>query len=202
MEVIQGGYGSCYLLSSLQSLLYRDNKFIEKLLQVRNDRYFVSFYLRSKFCWRIKRKTIEVYGDLPTGHSKPETIGIIEKCYGEFIGGMHNYERGGYPWVALYDITGKQPELTYSTSENFKSTLLANPGAVMVADSKGADLMPERHFIVPRHSYAIFSVDESGVVLRNPWGQYEPVGDGVDDGVFKISWDYFIRCFIRVSYLK
>ena len=53
---------------------------------------------------------------------------------------------------------------------------------------------------VPDHAYTVLDirVDEHGaswVKLRHPWGNTEPDGDGVDDGIFEIPILEFARKF-------
>lgn len=201
-DVRQGGYGSCFLVSSIIALLNVDSEILEKIVLVSDDYCESRFYLRTKRCWKTQVKIIKTDKSLQSHSSKPEIIGLLEKCYAEFVGGVSQYDRGGYPWVVMYDLTGNQPGLLYSTSQDFRDKMLKLNGFAIVADSKAEDFVAYSNRIAPRHSYAVMSVHGDGLVLRNPWGKYEPFGDGVDDGVFKISWDDFIKCFIRVSYLK
>ena len=51
--------------------------------------------------------------------------------------------------------------------------------------------------ITPVHAYRVEAVTQNGVKLKlgNPWGYGEPVGDGVDDGVFEVSIDTLAQCF-------
>lgn len=202
IAISQGGYGSCFLISSVIALQNVDSGFVHKVMSVSGDYCEARFYLRTKRCWKTQTKTIRLDKSLQSFSSKPEIVGLLEKCYAEFTGGVSQYERGGYPWVVMYDLTGKQPELLYSTSGDFKNKMLGLNGRAMVADSKAEDFVMYQNRISPRHSYAVLSIQGDGITLKNPWGLYEPIGDGVDDGVFKISWDDFIKCFIRVSYLK
>jgi hypothetical protein len=37
------------------------------------------------------------------------------------------------------------------------------------------------------------------VHLRNPWGESEPAGNGLDDGVFKLPLDQFMSLFSGIS---
>lgn len=202
IEIRQGGYGSCFLVSSVIALLNVDSELLQKIITIFDNYCEAKFYLRTKRCWKTQIKKITSDKSLQSFSSKPEVMGLIEKCYAEFVGGASIYDRGGYPWVVMYDLTGKQPDLLYSTSGDFRAKMLTLNGSAMVADSKAEDFLAYQNRISPRHSYAVMSIHEDGVIMKNPWGMYEPFGDGVDDGVFKISWDDFIKCFIRVSYLK
>lgn len=201
--VKQGGYGSCFFLSSVVALALKDQRYINNAIAISTDYCEATFFLRTKRCWKIQTKKIRTDKSLTAQSSKSEVVGLLEKCYGEFIGGLSQYERGGYPWIAMYDLTGKEPGLSYSTSADFKSVILKNKGAAMVADSKGEDLLSQFAGcrITPRHSYTLMSVSEDSVILRNPWGFFEPIEDGIDDGVFRLSWDSFTKYFIRVSFL-
>ena len=201
--VKQGDYGSCFFLSSVVALALKDQRYIDQVISIMPEYCEAKFYLRTKRCWKIQTKSVKTDKSLTSQSSKAEIVGLLEKCYGEFIGGMSQYERGGYPWIALYDLTGREPRLSYTTSADFKNVLLQSKGAAMVADSKGEDLLSQYAGcrIIPRHSYTVMSVDSESVILRNPWGFFEPIGDAIDDGVFRLSWDSFAKYFIRVSYL-
>jgi len=52
------------------------------------------------------------------------------------------------------------------------------------------------------HSYSIMGYEKQGteryVVLRNPWGESEPAGNGANDGVFKLKLSEFQRLYDNV----
>lgn len=200
-EVIQGKYGSCFFLSSVAACLLHKKESVTSIFKLSPDSAEAKFFLRSKFCWVTKKKSIKTDLTLAPESSKPDWVGLLEKCYGIFIGGVATYERGGYPWIVLYDLTGKEPDLYYSTSPDFRIKVLQAGNSAMVADSMGDDILNKYPTcrIAARHSYTVVSVDPESVTLRNPWGFFEPQGDNVNDGIFKLSWEDFTRFFIRVS---
>src|SRR5438477_12844980 len=60
--------------------------------------------------------------------------------------------------------------------------------------------------IVSYHDYTILGTEEKDgqqfVILRNPWGNFEPGNDGKDDGVFKLSYEDFKKYFFSVDVAK
>jgi hypothetical protein len=54
------------------------------------------------------------------------------------------------------------------------------------------------------HSYSVLGYEKSGndryVVLRNPWGESEPAGNGPNDGVFKLKLDEFAKLYSSLMY--
>jgi Calpain family cysteine protease len=49
------------------------------------------------------------------------------------------------------------------------------------------------------HAYSILGYEKSGndrfVVLRNPWGESEPAGNGANDGLFKLKLEEFTKLY-------
>jgi hypothetical protein len=49
------------------------------------------------------------------------------------------------------------------------------------------------------HAYSVMGYEKSGtdrfVILRNPWGESEPAGNGPDDGVFKLKLEDFTKLY-------
>jgi len=57
--------------------------------------------------------------------------------------------------------------------------------------------------VYPDHSYSIYGYEEKDgvkyVKLRNPWGESEPYpGDGVDDGIFSLKLDDFMKLYSTI----
>jgi hypothetical protein len=54
------------------------------------------------------------------------------------------------------------------------------------------------------HAYSIMGYETQGadkyVVLRNPWGESEPAGNGANDGVFKLKLDQFAKLYQTLMY--
>ena len=54
------------------------------------------------------------------------------------------------------------------------------------------------------HAYSILGYEKTGteryVVLRNPWGESEPAGNGANDGVFKLKLEEFQKLYDNVMY--
>jgi len=189
-------------------MLSRNQNVFDKTFTVNENSATAKFYKRSYFLCFLKRKELPVVVDKsldPIKSAHPEWAGLFEKCYAEFCGGTSLYDRGGYPWTVFLDLTGKEAKIAYTTNESFKKDLIEanNANKAIVADSMGEDIINKNpgSNIVPRHSYTVVSVNELGLVLRNPWGYFEPNGDQKNDGMFTISWDDFKKYFIRASYL-
>ncbi|HEY0880282.1 MAG TPA: C2 family cysteine protease, partial [Archangium sp.] len=53
--------------------------------------------------------------------------------------------------------------------------------------------------VYANHAYSILGYEKSGtdryVVLRNPWGESEPAGNGANDGIFKLKLEDFTKLY-------
>ena len=140
---------------------------------------------------------------------------LVEKAYAQWKGGYEAMGHGGRPSRALQEITGHPAKVVLANSgaDAMRRALLdgAKRGMPMVASTlqkvHAAQLMGTG--VRPNHAYAVLDVkeDDAGVLvvtLRNPWGHYEPDDDGrdgVDDGVFDLPLEKFMRWFRKVTVL-
>ncbi len=207
-EIIQKQYGSCFFLSTISSMILRNPSIFDKTFVVSQTSATAQFFKRSRFlCFmRTKEFPIVVNKTLdPIKSAHPEWAGLFEKCYAEFAGGISLYDRGGYPWTVFLDLTGKEAKIAYTTNESYKKEIIEanNNNKAIVADSMSEDIINKNpgSNIVPRHSYVVVTANENNLILRNPWGFFEPNNDAKNDGVFAISWEDFKKYFIRASYL-
>lgn len=191
MAINQGETGDCYFLSSAAAIAKKDPQYIKNSIRENKDgTYSVDFY-REKPWWKFwgpdyTKETVTVDNQFPTkngnpafNHSKgngsdgkPENMWgmVYEKAYAKFQGSYEDIGNGGWPSVAMAQITGKG-----STTQSTGSTTLANieewekKGYAVTAATK---TKPPNTGVVGGHAYYVLSVDKANgtVTLGNPWG--------------------------------
>ena len=152
---------------------------------------------------------------------------ILEKAYAVFkAGGKGDYDtigQGGYEGDVMEAITGRQSD--YSDVADMDDDALwqqlqdaaANKQAMTAgtySEKKGPDGKEDERYhntgIHGDHAYTVMGVRTHGrgknkkrfVVLRNPWGEGEPTGDGKDDGIFECPLETFKKSYETLTTLE
>ncbi len=162
------------------------------------------------------------YGGPLYGHSSnsPETskmemwFPLLEKAYAAYKGGTD--KAGGYNVIGnggssadvFEDFTGAQgrsidaagnPDTVWKTITNSIDT--HKPISAGTHDDNGP-VNYTNTGVYGDHSYSIMGYETAGteryVVLRNPWGESEPAGNGANDGVFKLKLAEFQKLYDNV----
>ncbi len=151
---------------------------------------------------------------------------LVEKAYAVFkAGGKGDYDaigQGGWESEVMEAVTGhwaEEHDVAVGDADKLwnKIKKAASRGQAMSAGTyapkEGGDGEDERYGdktkIWENHAYTIMGVKESGrgrnkkryVILRNPWGESEPDGNGKDDGIFKLPFDQFRKCYESLTIL-
>ncbi len=221
-DIEQGYLGDCFLAASLSSVAYADPKLIENAIQDNKDGTFtVRFYQRTA-SGSVTPKYVRVDSDFPTapGYSNPRYarcrdgkemwVSIMEKAYACFQGSYDTIGNGGAPGDVMSALTGKS-STEYMVKSSNKDVLFAKltkatqghiPASLVTYGEEKKDLYNSTGMHA-WHTYSILGTSEEGgvkyVQLRNPWGSSEPSGDGVDDGVFNLKLDDFMKLAQAVS---
>ncbi|KAL7716221.1 Calpain family cysteine protease [Entamoeba marina] len=185
--VLLGELGDCYFLSALSALAdypERIKKILDNCTTEETGKY--SFDLNIKGI----STTIVIDNQIPC-HKETRTplftksksivlwVMLIEKAYAKVCGSYFNIE-GGFPFEALYDLTGMPQYRIVLNSEN-NSSLYESLKNIM--QNKITDLT-EKTGLIPGHSYSLVKVKEIEgnqlVQMRNPWGKGEWKGEWCD----------------------
>jgi hypothetical protein len=162
------------------------------------------------------------YGGPLYGHASnsPDTdkmemwFPLLEKAYAAYKGGTD--KGGGYNVIGnggssadvFEDFTGV-PGKTINTSASADTVwkTITNSVDTKKPISAGThdDNGPVNYTntgVYGDHSYSILGYEKTGndryVVLRNPWGESEPAGNGANDGVFKLKLEEFQKLYENV----
>ena len=162
------------------------------------------------------------YGGPLYGHSSnsPETskmemwFPILEKAYAAYKGGTdkgggyNSIGNGGSSADVFEDLTGAQGKtINTSASADTVWKTITNSVDTKKPISAGThdDNGPVNYAntgVYGDHSYSILGYEKSGtdrfVVLRNPWGESEPAGNGANDGIFKLKLEEFQKLYENV----
>lgn len=136
---------------------------------------------------------------------------LVEKAWATWKGGYEAVGRGGVQnqvfeavlgrpagWLAVSEQSA--PDGVWDTMQaTLKAGLPLGAATHNVDDGRYANTG-----VHANHGYTVLAAElEQGqrvVTLRNPWGEGEPRGDGVDDGVFKLRLDEFQRLYGQLQF--
>jgi hypothetical protein len=225
-DVHQGQLGDCFLAAGLAGLAYANPQAIRDLIKPTGDgSLVVTFHERDALTGQFKPVEIhvdpELYeardGSVLYGHAKGDRASmelwfpLVEKAYAQWKGGYETVGWGGTQnqvfeavlgrpagWLAISETSNRQ--VVWDTLE---ATLKA--GLPIGAATNGYDDGRYANSGVHSdHGYSVLGTQVEGaqryVVLRNPWGEGEPRGDGVDDGVFRLPLEDFVRLFGQLQF--
>ncbi len=219
-DPVQNMVGDCFFVSSMSAVASVAPEVIEKAITQNTDgSYTVRLYeATAQRSWALKQ--IRVDGDLPlTAAGTPlYTRGrnvkelwpaLLEKAFAQLRGSYEVLDHGGSPQLALSSLTGTPTDwgLTgdLSTKQIFEFFQRATAAHQPACATSCADVKPGEQWdrgLVADHAYTVLGATvENGkqyISLRNPWGLFEPKGNGPNDGVFKMPIDEFKRRFDRV----
>lgn len=204
------------------------NRIGDMIRQNDDGTYTVKFFQRS---WGGTPKPVEItvdgdlyvrsYGGLVYGSSLGTPAAtdklelwypIIEKAYAQWKGGYEAIGNGGVSGQVMSEVLGARDQ--YSSISDFNKDRIysqikdgAEKGYPMTAGTYGTE-DAERYTntgVYANHAYSVLGVEEKDgvkhVKLRNPWGQSEPYGDGVNDGFFSMPLDKFAHLYQNFSYV-
>ncbi len=144
---------------------------------------------------------------------------LLEKAYAQWKGGYQNIGNGGQAGDVMAALTGRNDtfvSLSASTSTTSSSTsssasrafaaieaaLKAGKSVAAGTHGESSSEMYKGTGVYAHHAYSVLGTSvENGkqyVTLRNPWGEVEPTGNGVDDGVFKLDLATFSKLYRSV----
>jgi hypothetical protein len=227
-DVQQGQLGDCYCPAGFAAIAKANPDFINNLIKDNGDgTYTVTFKQKDWSIGKYKDVPVKVDGDLWSrsyggpvyGHSansgdakKMELwFPLCEKAYAQWKGSYNDIGNGGLASDIFEAVTGKEgAEMSITGSNNDKVwsqiTKAVDAHTPVAAGTYGEDQNAKytNTGVYADHAYSIMGYETQGadkyVVLRNPWGESEPAGNGANDGVFKLKLDQFAKLYQTLMY--
>lgn len=229
------GMGDCYFVSSLAAIAEYEPKIITDMIrQLPGDQYEVKFYNCANVTnqgysfkakpWAMTKVVEDATLEFDKGRPKysyteedPNEMWfpLVEKAYAQWKGGYDAIGNGGWPEVALSEITGRQGKTIYTEARLFKSASIQKDSILgffekadrnkykVVCATQGSG---EKDFEDPKnpdvysgHAYSYHGYNHVThmIRLRNPWGQ-----GSHPEGFFDISVPDFLKYYEMISYVE
>jgi hypothetical protein len=228
--VDQGNLGDCYYVSSLASIAQFEPEIIQNIItEIGDNNYTVNFFdvfdekevEYKKLPWSKVPVTIngnlERVGNTPKYSYTEEDpnelwFPLLEKAYATWKGGYDTIGNGGYPDVALAELTGRKSFCVSTEAKYFKSAAIqkntilgifekaernnwkmvcATGGSGEVQDKNNPDV-----YTGHAYSYIGYNHETHMIQLRNPWGK-----GSSPEGFFWISVPDFLKYYDSISYI-
>jgi hypothetical protein len=212
-DVRQGQAGDCYLLTVLTSLGRNHRNLLEKAVTPLGDgTYNVRFFQRDAQ-GTMQPVNVRVDGQLPfrgnvvryarSPNQRELWAAVVEKAYAQWKGGYEAIGNGGFPGDVMTELTGRpntfhgiwrdqSPDATYRAVKK----ALAE-GKIVNIGTPDSNALPRG--LVKGHAYAVLGVEEKNgkrtLLMRNPWGHFEPGNDGRNDGFFRVTPEQLVKWF-------
>jgi hypothetical protein len=220
-DVLQGTLGDCYVLSAFAAVAQQHPELIREAFHDNADgSYTVRLFQAQLGGLFLSPVSLKVTADLPTlgnGLAYARSLDraelwapLLEKAYAQLRGGYDRVGRGGNPGHVMTALTGRKSSFSWLSprspaDEVFQklASCLAQ-GKCAVAGTWAADKVDfNQTGLLQNHAYTITGVSEEDgtrfVHLRNPWGNFEPAGNGEDDGRFALPLETFLTYFNGLS---
>ncbi len=194
-DIHQGQIGDCYLLSSIGEITLNSPAFIQNMIHANsNGTETVTLYTASNgrlpgFGTTAFRAISEVVTNVfpansvnngatqdVVGNQKEIWVQVLEKAFATLNGGYGAIQNGGYPTLAMEELTGKAAT-TVSPASMTLSQLQAdvtNKDLITMDTSQASST----YNLVGGHCYMFDSIIGSGTSamahLLNPWGMDQP----------------------------
>jgi hypothetical protein len=221
-DVQQGAIGDCYLVAAVSAVLYSDHERVVRdgLIQEISDANgkVTGFAVRFYDAWGdpqdveidaqlVRKNGRPVYArSLDNATSEEWGISFVEKAYAQWHGGFPKVGDGGWAGDVMQAMTGATATYREISRLSDDSLVKSISDAMtqhrpVVAGTFGEE--EEAKYagtnIYAFHAYTVLGVTGTGaeakIKLRNPWGQVEPAGNGVDDGIFELSISDFRKFY-------
>ncbi len=228
-DVQQGQLGDCYFPSAIASIAKQSPEAIQNLIKDNGDgTYTVTFKQKDWATGKFKDVPVKVDGDLyarsyggalygrSANSSDPKRMELwfplVEKAYAQWKGSYNAIGNGGASNDVFEAVLGREGDDLYVSGSNkdavwnqlVKSLDAKSP---VSAGTYGEDQEAKytNTGVYADHSYSVVGYEKSGteryVVLRNPWGESEPAGNGANDGIFKLKLDEFTKLYQNLMFV-
>lgn len=218
-DVVQGMIGDCYLVAAFGAVAAQSPADIQRAIRDNGDGTYSVRFFDLSFGGR-REVTVTIDGELPVRlgglrygkcHDRSELwVGILEKAYAKWQGSYDAIGHGGRAGNVMAALTGRPHSyLPVSPSSNpdalfrqVKDCLDQGHSAAAGTHGKDRSDLYKGTGLYANHAYSILGAEEVNgtkyLVLRNPWGEVEPKGNGEDDGVFRLDLATFTKLYPSV----
>ncbi len=213
-DPMQGDVGDCSIIATLSAIAHTSPDRIAQLIDFDDATGVATVRLKR---WDAARRDfvdepISISNAFPANrsglvyaHSRDDGeswVSVIEKAYAKWKGG---YEAAavGYPYAAFEALLGEKGEQIFLGLEDdataFAKLQDADARPTVAVTHAGPKKAMQREGLVEDHAYTVLGAfvrdGERYVRVRNPWGSFEPRGNGADDGEFVLSFESFKKRF-------
>ncbi len=225
-DVQQGQIGDCYFPAAMAAIAKANPDAINKLIKDNGDgTYTVTFKEKDWRTQQFKDVPVKVDGDLwarsyggplygrSANSSDPKKMEmwfpLVEKAYAQWKGSYNAIGDGGHSSDVMEAVLGRDGNSMSIYSGNLDSvfnTIKKNVDAnqPVAAGTYHDESKYTNTGVYGDHAYSILGYEQQGtqryVVLRNPWGESEPSGNGANDGIFKLKLEEFAKLYQNVMY--
>lgn len=229
-DVDQSNIGDCYFVAAVAAVAqYSPDILFDAVKKTKGETFQVTFFdmfftkkgkLYFKNRKNVEKTTVTVDSDFYTykgkpmyGYNKSDTtelwFAIMEKGYATWKGGYDEIGQGGYPSIALSEITGERSKVILTELKMFKSKKMRadtirgffekaqkkNYKVVCGTYGEGEVNNENNKFIYSGHAYSYMGIKGGRIRLRNPWGIK-------NEGYFYITVSDFVKYFHSIAYVK
>ena len=222
-DVQQGQIGDCYFPAAMAAIAKHNPDAISNLIKDNGDgTYTVTFKEKDWATGRFKDVQVKVDGDLyarsyggalygrSANSSDPKKMELwfplVEKAYAQWKGSYDTIGRGGHVSDVFEDTMGVEASslsINYTGPDRVWDQIVRNVDAkkVIGAGTYGEDQEAKytNTGVYANHAYSVLGYEKSGterfVLVRNPWGESEPAGNGTNDGIFKLKLEDFTKLY-------
>ncbi len=223
-DVAQGQIGNCYMPAAYAAMAQSNPEVLQNMIKDNGDgTYTVTFKEKDWRNNRYRDVEIKVDGDLyvrawggplygsVTGSDKGQTTmelwyPLVEKAYAQWKGSYNSIGNGGLAddvMEATLGRPGVNRSIKYTNPDQLwgeikKAVDEKRPTAAgTYGESQSA--MYTNSGIYANHAYSILGYEEKDgekvLIIRNPWGESEPSGNGANDGIFRLKLEEFTRLY-------
>lgn len=229
-DVQQGQIGDCYFPAAMAAIAKVNPDAINSLVKDNGDgTYTVTFKQKDWASGRFKDVPIKVdadlyvrsYGGALYGHSSNSTdakkmelwFPLVEKAYAQWKGSYDTIGNGGHASDVFEAVLGREGQDLYVSAGNLDRVFAQIKRSIdakqPVAAGTYGDSEEARYTnsgVYADHAYSVLGYEQTGserfVILRNPWGESEPAGNGANDGVFKLKLQDFAKLYQNLMYVN
>lgn len=227
-DVQQGQLGDCYFPAAMAAIAKQNPDAINNLIKDNGDgTYTVTFKQKDWASGRFKDVAIKVDGDLYTrsyggalyGHSANSSdpkkmelwFPLVEKAYAQWKGSYNEIGNGGHSSSVFEAVLGKPGQDMYVSSGNLdrvfdtiKKSIDAKQPVAAGTYGESEEARYTNSGVYADHAYSVLGYEQVGtekyVIMRNPWGESEPAGNGANDGIFKLKLSEFGKLYQNLMY--
>jgi hypothetical protein len=226
-DVAQGQLGDCYFPSAMAALAQNHPEVIENMIKDNGDgTYTVTWKEKDWATGKFKDVPVKIDGDLyvrswggPLYGSANSTdrgektmelwFPLLEMSFAQWKGSYNDIGSGGLSSDVFEAAMGHDSDYM-SISDNSMDRAFAKikdkiDNKLPVSAGTYGDDQEARYTntgVYADHSYSVLGYEEVNgqkmVILRNPWGESEPAGNGPNDGIFKLDIKTFCHLYQSV----